>query len=513
MVRYQFRRSGRVVEWWATARSYRFEVHAMQALKCLTIGWEPEFIACLLAPIEQRTGIEFTHGLVGDASRLPHVRRLYPSTRFVSLSKTGSQTLPAPDYELLARLESAGVPTVRCMVRGDRVLRHRTDAEALGYATLIAQRLHAVIDEAQPDFVLGTYDSLHAAVGLAVAKAHRVPWVAMAFPVIPDDLTGFCKGLTPESLVRMGRAVDEQLLARAREIITSVRSRRQRVVAFRAPTTVAQWVRQYLVHGANLLRRERQFGAIGIDRYTFPLRRERLADILRRTFNRIRLPTDRMLRTPPRSRFVYYPFHMAPESMVDTWAPFYQDQLAFVRQLALAIPADTEFVVKLHFSDPDNYSLAELTGLMRATRLSIAHPNAPGNAFIEESALVVGIQGTSCLEAALLGKAVLLFGDSPYLHFPRTERARRPDELHEQIVQILNRPPASDDDIAIAFAAYMARYMPGRVNDWSRPVEDDEMARYCECFMALGKFLQLPVNREEWYLDGPFADASRRCSK
>ena len=195
---------------------------------------------------------------------------------------------------------------------------------------------------------------------------------------------------------------------------------------------------------------------------------------------------------------------MAPESSVDTWAPFYQNQLAFVAQLSLAIPADMAFVVKLHFSDPDNYSRRQLQQLMKLPRLHIAHPNAPGSAFIEEAALVVGIQGTSCLEAALLGKPVLIFGDSPHQHFPRTERAKRPDELHQQVRRMLELPPPSDEEIVEAFAAYMARYMPGRINDWNRPIEEDELERLSDCFRALRSYLEVPTNRANWYHEPPF---------
>ena len=190
--------------------------------------------------------------------------------------------------------------------------------------------------------------------------------------------------------------------------------------------------------------------------------------------------------------------------MVDTWAPFYQEQLAFVAQLSLAIPADIAFVVKLHFSDPDNYSRRQLHQLMKLPRLHIAHPSAPGSAFIEEAALVVGIQGTSCLEAALLGKPVLIFGDSPYQHFPRTQRAKRPDEIHQQILRMLELPPPNDAEIEETFAAYMARYMPGRINDWSRSIEPDELIQLANCFRALHSYVEVPANRANWYTEPPF---------
>ncbi len=475
--------------------------------KVCTVGWEPNFINYLLAPIQKDTGIDFVHGLVGDASRIHDAEKLYPLTKFFTLSKSKGDALPPPDYELLAGLECAGVPTVRSMVQGDRVLRYRPAYEAFAYASLLAKRMRDMFSELQPDVILGSYDSLHAALSLAVAKSLGIPWVAMAFTVIPDNRTGFCKGLTPDRLVPLGRPLDDQLREQARGLMQNVRSREQKVLAFRPPASLAQWAQQYLTHARNLLRRRQDARILGIDQFTYPSLGGRLYDLSRRTFNRLCLPVGRMLSAPPEGRFIYYPFHMAPESMLDTWAPFYQNQLAFVTQLSLAIPADTTFVVKLHFSDPDNYSRSQLQQLMKLPRLEIANPNAPGREFLDKAALVVGIQGTSCLEAALLGKPVLIFGDSPYQHFPRTERAKRPDELHEQIRRMLALSPAGDEEVVEAYSTYMARYMPGRINDWGRPIEPDAQGHFAECFRALRDHL-MPDVRANWYKQPPFATVS-----
>ncbi len=474
------------------------------ATHIFTVGWEPHFSNELLAPIEGIANITFTHGLVGDSNRIAYAKRLFPHSRFVALSKSRDESLPNPDIDLLASLEGPGIPTVRSMIQGDRVLRHRAECDVLGYATLLAQRIRSALTDHVPDIVLASHDSLHAAMSLAVARAMNIPWVAMAFPVIPDDLTGFCNALTPNSLLPIFRPVDETIRATAREHIQKVKTRTQRVVAYRPPTSLDQLLRQYVLHSRNLLERRRSAGFLGIDEFLYPSTWERMLDLVRRGLNRVSLPTKRMLTSPPESKFVYYPFHMAPESMVDTWAPFYQNQLAFVAQVALAIPADFIFVAKLHFSDPDNYSRNQLEGLMKMPRVRIAHPNASGSAFIQAADLVLGIQGTSCLEGALLGKPVLIFGDSPYLNFPRSERAKEPDQLGVQIRRMLQQSPPTQSDIEEAYAAYIARYMPGRVNDWTQPLDDEHIKKYANCFESLAGYVAIPQNRESWYKQTPF---------
>jgi hypothetical protein len=478
--------------------------------KVFTVGWDPAFAHSFLAPIAARTGIEFEHGLVGDCRRVPIVSKAHPDIRWIALSKAADEPLPIPDYRLLASLESVGVPTVRAMVAGDLVLRHRRPAEALSYVTLLARQLIAAVGESKPDVVLGSFDSAHSALALAVAKSQGIPWVALAFSVIPDNLTGFCRGVTPETLLPIVRPIDDPLRHEAREVLNRYRSKSVRIMAYRPPESIIERAHQLLARARNLAGRVSSGKGLGVDRFTYPTINERLTDIGRRTLNRIRLPADRMLRRPPEAPFVFFPLHMAPESSVDTWAPMYQNQLELAVQLSLAVPADIEVVVKLHFSDPDNYSPGQLRRLMQLPRVRIAHPGASSRSFIEQAALVVGIQGTANLEAALLGKPVLLFGDSPYQHFPRTERAKRPDELNEQIRRMLDLPPPDDEEILEAFAAYTARYMPGRINDWKLPMQEEEFDRLADCFRALRSYVELPVNRDTWYNQAPFSGTEQR---
>src|SRR5580765_3794166 len=58
----------------------------MRKFKVFTVGWEPAFVQYLLTPIAGRTGIEFTHGIVGDSRRIPIIRQQFPHYTWVALS-------------------------------------------------------------------------------------------------------------------------------------------------------------------------------------------------------------------------------------------------------------------------------------------------------------------------------------------------------------------------------------------------------------------------------------------
>lgn len=471
----------------------------MAPFRMLTVGLEPDYASYLLGPIATRTGIDFTHGLVGDARRLPFVQRQYPDMRWITLSKAATEPLPAPDYALLDSLESVGVPTVRSMVQGDRILRLRPPQEALGYLTFLARRIGDELDRAKPNVVFASFDSAHSAVSLAVAKARGIPWVALAFTVIPQHLTAFCRGMTPETLVPLTRPVDDSLRQEARSVLERFRSKSVKVFAYRPAATIGQRARQAVSYGRNFATRVTSPAERGIDSFLYPSIGERVGDLARRSLNGMLLPESGMIRTPPATPFAFFPLHMAPESSVDTWAPMYQNQLELAFQLSLALPAGIELVVKLHFSDPDNYSREQLNRLMRLPRVRIAHPEGSSRAFIEQARLVIGIHGTASIEAALLGKPVLLYGDSPYQHFPRSERALRADQVFGQVRRMLEMPAPSDEEIVVAFATYMSRYMPGRLNDWTTPITAEEHDRLAACFDALRSYVKAPGNREGWY--------------
>lgn len=475
-----------------------------KSFKICTVGWEPFMIDRLLIPIELKTEIEFIHCLVGNPSRIDFLKKKYPKSKFVALSKTNKELLPEPDYELLASLESKGVPTIKSMILGDPYIKNRSERESLGYATLLARSIKINLQEIEPNVVLASNDMIQSGISLAVAKSLNIPWVALAFTSIPNNLTSFCYGLTPDMIVPISRKVDDKLRNNAKTIINDVIFGKKKVMAYVAPRSLMDWVKQYTRYITNLINRIAKGSKLGIDRFTSPTICERLKDIIRRSFNSLSLPLRDMLNEPPIGRYIYFPLHMSPESMIDTWAPFYQDQIAFIRQLSFSIPADVELVVKLHFSDPANYSYFEIQQLIRHYHVRIANPYAPSRPFLEGASLVLGITGTSNFEAAVRGIPVLIFGDSPYQHFPRTERAMRPHELNQQIQRMLNMSPPSNNEIVDAVSSYISRYMPGQINDWSIAYDLVELDKYAECFSALATYLESPDVLKNWYKQPEF---------
>lgn len=468
----------------------------MNKFHVFTVGWVASIIKNLAMPVAELNGIAFTYGMVGNPSGVSRLQSKFPDACFVSLSKHSNEPLPVPDYALLASLESEGVPTIKSMIQGDSTLRDRQPKESLGYATLLAHKMEHYLATLKPDLVLSTFDNLHSSLSLAVAKKMGIPWVAMTFTAIPGGLTGFCKGVTPENLVPITRKSDQELKAIAQKIIANVRKSNQQIIIYRKPLFSTKTLRVYV---NNVIRRIFYAKNTGFDRYICPTMAERIKNIVSRSTNALFMPARHMIKEPPQNQFIYFPIHMQPESTIDVWGVFYRDQLALIRQISSAMPADVQLVVKLHPSDPGTYTPTHLKRLMSIPGVLIGHPGSSTYPFLRRSSAVMGIYGTACLEAALLGKPVIMFGDSPYLHFPNTEAAKPPDKLFEQIARMLRYPKPNDEAIIAAFANYMARYLPGRVNDWTTTITEAEMGRLAACFRQLQDYLELPENLESWY--------------
>lgn len=447
--------------------------------RILTIGWNPWFVRKMLVPIQNSTVAVFDHGIVGDPNRIERLK-MPDGMRAFALSPRAREVLPEPDLAFLASLETVGVPSVRNMILGDRVLNQLSPETAVAYASFLGKRIEAVIRETRPDLVLGSFDSLHSGMGLAVARKMGVPWTSLVYTAIPAGQTAFSTQMNPNALLPIARKKDEKLYREAQTIIDGFRQRDPQIYRNVALSDVRFTIRRLGMHVGNMISRFFTTPEEGRDPYTWPTMQRRLQDVLRRAWNSATLPTRLFIHEPPGGDFAYYPLHMQPESSVDNWAPFYQDQLALAQLVLRALPANCTLVVKLHFIDPDNYSRAQLKNLLKLPGVKIADPLSPSRRYLEAAKLVIGIQGTACLEAALMGKPTLIFGDSPYQYFPNTERAKDVNSLQQQIGDLIARPKPSDAQIKECVADYISRFQNGSCNDWSvspSPAESENLVR------------------------------------
>jgi hypothetical protein len=93
------------------------------------------------------------------------------------------------------------------------------------------------------------------------------------------------------------------------------------------------------------------------------------------------------------------------------------------------------------------------------------------------------------LEAALLGKPVIMLGESPVARFPSVSQAGAITELPALVRRKLGERPPSRTAIVEAFGDYLASFLPASSNNWTISRDAKEIDGYVKLFQALKQFL------------------------
>jgi hypothetical protein len=401
--------------------------------------------------------------------------------------------MPAPDRQLLASLEQDGVPSVHNMIMGDRIVSKLRYSDALGYATFLAQRLAELFGEIEPSVIIGGFDAVHSGLALAVAKRMNIPWYALNFSVIPPGLACFCDRLSPAARVHMRSQprspVEMQSFADA--ALQRFENRNILAPAYIAPPPLSLAGklgklprRSLALHRTVRRSLLREFVQFTEDRTSHSV--GAVLENYRRTAKaRKALSGIRAMDKPPAVPYVFFGLHMQPESSIDVWAPFFSNQMWVIELLSRSIPPTHKLLVKIHKSDISNYSREQLDKMQSFPGVELVAPFADTRNFIQNAGLIVAIQGTIGLEAALFGKPVIMLGESPVTIFPSASGIGEIADLPSLIRSKLAESPPSRTDIVNAYAAYMAPFSPASHNDWTARTTADEIDNYVMLFDAL----------------------------
>jgi len=464
----------------------------MDAAGChiLTVGMDARLIRNLWNRVAARGHLQFSH-LVHPTYDRASWDAAVTSSRVYFVREDLRESMPTPDRGLLESLECKDLPTIHNMIKSDRVLAALAYEETLAYATLLAQRFTALFSEISPRAIIGGFDGLHGSLALAVARKVGVPWFAMHFTTIPPGLVSCCDNLTPASALVLEPQREQTLRVEAERLLGEFEKGRTRAAAYLPPKLLQPSVALRLLRSQldsvlqvakrRRLARYRKYTDYR-NSYTFS---GMLHEALRLRRNLWQLHRQVLVEQPPDEPFAFFGLHMQPESSIDVFAHFYSNQVRVIEMISRSLPPTHSLLVKLHKSDAANYSSAYLARLRRFPGVRIVAPHADSVAFIRKAELVFAIQGTIGLEAALLGKPVIVFGDSPVKLFPSVATLGKTVDLPELVRQKLTEPRPQRADIVAAFAKYLAPFYPASHNDWHISPTDAEIDGYDQFFRQL----------------------------
>jgi hypothetical protein len=392
---------------------------------------------------------------------------------------------PVADRELLASLERPDMLTVHNMILSDRVVRHLPDHEALAYATALARSLTDAYKELRPSVVVGSFDNLHAAISLAVARQLGIPWFALSFTALPVGLSGFCTGLSPNTVFPVQQHQEGALRRLAEDTLNRYVEGDAVAPAYLSANTFSMVVRRFPAHVRALSASLKRSIGGGFDKYTEFSLRSLCREYVRKRLNIVTRPDAWLHDSPPATPYIFFGLHMQPESSIDVWAPFHANQFTTVEAIARSIPPTHQLLVKLHISDADSYSRDDLARIRGLPGVRLVSPFARSRAFIEGSSLVVSTMGTMAMEAALLGKPVLMFGESRFSLMPSVSTAGAFRELPARIREKLSEEPPTRESIVRSLMSYLALYSLGCYNDWDKRPTEVEIRNMVKQFEAL----------------------------
>lgn len=365
----------------------------------------------------------------------------------------------------LAGLEAEGLPNIRDIVLMDRILRHHEWSFALRYLAYVQRRVTAFLLENRVACVSSGRDTALQLLVMLVCKRLAIPWGCVTRTKLPKDRFGLTHLHIPQDFIPL-RRVKSGHVEQARAFLAEFRNQDIAPLVRKAPAHFADVLRLLPRHAGVLGRgiRNSLIADRGNTFARYPVR-GLISRFVRNKANlvfvRYRLPLAQGSERP----YVFFGLHRQPESSIDVTGSFFSDQIATIRQVARAIPAGHDLLVKIHTADIDGQRPAFYKTLRAIPGVVLVDPHADARRLIRNAGLVVTIAGSPGYEAALLGKPVICLSPVFWNRLPTVRFCQRPPELPGLVRRMLSDPPRCRDEDIVAFLAEVcAHSFPGRPN-------------------------------------------------
>jgi hypothetical protein len=158
----------------------------------------------------------------------------------------------------------------------------------------------------------------------------------------------------------------------------------------------------------------------------------------------------------PDQPFASYFLHIQPEYTVEGVAFEYQDQIALVRNIIAALPADVLLCVKEHRISAGTRPQSFYGELVSIPNVWLLHDTMDSFEIIQRACLNLTLSGTVALESMCFGVPVISFGDVYYEHFRGVHRVRTMAELCRLVARPEKLSRVTRDEILAALAARYA---------------------------------------------------------
>jgi len=139
-------------------------------------------------------------------------------------------------------------------------------------------------------------------------------------------------------------------------------------------------------------------------------------------------------------KYVYFPLHFQPERSTLEAAPFYENQIEVINQIARSIPIDFKVVVKEHPMQARNgwREKKYYEKIMDMPNVVLLHPSTNNEKILQNCQMVITIAGTLGLDALFHLKPAIVFSEVIYSELPGVFRVKSFEDLPKTIENALN---------------------------------------------------------------------------
>lgn len=157
----------------------------------------------------------------------------------------------------------------------------------------------------------------------------------------------------------------------------------------------------------------------------------------------------------PTEDYVYFPLNAEPEVFLLLYAPFANDQLAVVKDLAKSLPLHYKLYVKDHTVMYGFRQRKFYRELKKMPNVKLINPNISSFDIIAHAKLVATITGTGGWEAIMFGKPAITFGYTFYNNLSTVRYCDNRHQLPYLIKEQLENFRGNEEELTLFIAALL----------------------------------------------------------
>lgn len=163
-------------------------------------------------------------------------------------------------------------------------------------------------------------------------------------------------------------------------------------------------------------------------------------DIIRTKIRKNFIDKNLKLKLEENSNLIYLPLHIEQEHVILIHAPFYTNQLEFIRHVAKSLPVGYKLVIKEH---PMMYTrswrrISNYKDILDLPNIIFMHPSSDSTEILKKCDLTISIKGSVSFESGYYNKPSIIFGKTNWSMLPHIFTVDSLNDLPSKIKSALN---------------------------------------------------------------------------